>query len=132
MHWPEPLVEETVEADAGPVMVAVEYRILPGRREAFLSAVERLARERKRDGAYAGGIFEDAAQTDRFVETFLLDSWLEHLRQHHRVTNADRVLEQHVRKHVRTQPTVTHFIAARPDGAELLTNEPGSLDAQGP
>jgi hypothetical protein len=48
------------------------------------------------------------------IETFLVDSWLEHLRQHQRVTNADRVAEQDVRRLVREEPRVTHYIAARP------------------
>ncbi|HZX64220.1 MAG TPA: MFS transporter, partial [Myxococcales bacterium] len=33
----------------------------------------------------------------RYVETFLAESWMEHLRQHERVTVADRELEKRVR-----------------------------------
>ena len=55
MHWPQPIVTEAVEVDAGPVMVTVEYRIAATDREEFLAALERLAHERKRDGAYALG-----------------------------------------------------------------------------
>ncbi len=112
MHWPEPIVADAVENDAGPVMVTVEYRIDPNSREAFLAALDELARERKRDGAYAWGVFQNTADEGRFLETFLLDSWLEHLRQHKRVTNADRVLEDHVRRFLEAKPIVTHLIAA--------------------
>jgi quinol monooxygenase YgiN len=91
-------------------MVTVEYRIDPNSREAFLAALDELARERKRDGAYAWGVFQDTADEARFLETFLLDSWLEHLRQHKRVTNADRVLEDHVRRFLEAKPIVTHLI----------------------
>jgi len=112
MHWPEPIVTNAVENDAGPVMVIVEYRIDPEGREAFLAALEALARERKRDGAYAWDVFQDTADRGRFLETFLLDSWLEHLRQHKRVTNADRVLEDQVRRFLKAKPIVTHLIAA--------------------
>ena len=112
MHWPEPIVTDAVENDAGPVMVTVEYRIDPNSREAFLAALDELARERKRGGAYAWGVFQDTADEGRFLETFLLDSWLEHLRQHKRVTNADRVLEDHVRHFLQAKPIVTHLIAA--------------------
>jgi len=112
MHWPEPIITEPVEVDAGPVMVTVEYRINPKNREAFLAAVEQLSHERKRDGAYAWGIFEDSAIEGRYLETFLVESWLEHLRQHKRVTNADRVLEDKVYSKLLGKPTVTHFIAA--------------------
>jgi hypothetical protein len=49
----------------------------------------------------------------RFVETFLVASWLEHLRQHERVTNADRLLQDAIaRFHMTGTPKVTHLIAA--------------------
>jgi hypothetical protein len=47
-----------------------------------------------------------------FLETFLLDSWLEHLRQHKRVTNADRALQSHVLRFLKAETIVTHLIAA--------------------
>ena len=89
LHWPAPITEGEIEHDRGPVLVTVEYRVAPQDRNAFLNVLSKLARERKRDGAYAWGIFEDIADSGRFVETFHLPSWLEHLRQHERVTNAD-------------------------------------------
>ncbi len=82
MHWPTPVLLHEIDADRGPVLVTVEYRIDSRNREAFLDALERFAHERRRDGAYAWGVFEDAAEEGRFVETFLVESWLEHLRQH--------------------------------------------------
>jgi MFS family permease len=116
MHWPVPIVARTIEQDRGPVLVTVEYRIDPKDREPFLAAIEKLGRERRRDGAYVWGIFEDAAVEGRMVETFLLESWLEHLRQHQRVTNADRVLQDSVLQfHTEGTLKVTHLIAAEPD-----------------
>ena len=112
MHWPTPVLSQHIENDAGPVLVTVEYRIKYGNREAFLRALNLLSHERGRDGAYAWGLFEDAAQPGRFLETFLVESWLEHLRQHKRVTNADRVLQQHVDSLLQSAPTTTHLIAA--------------------
>jgi MFS family permease len=113
MHWPTPVLSHEVENDRGPVLVTVEYQIAPRDRERFLAALEKLGRERGRDGAYAWGIFEDAAKKGRFFETFLVESWLEHLRQHERVTNADRVLQKTIRNFLQVgKPTVTHFIAA--------------------
>jgi len=114
MHWPNPVLAGTVEDDAGPVLVTVEYHITAEKREAFLAALARVARERKRDGAYAWGLYEDTAHAGRMLETFLVDSWLEHRRQHQRVTNADRVVEDHVRKLVSEEPYITHYIAAPP------------------
>jgi len=112
MHWPTPVVSHDIEHDQGPVLVTVEYRIDPQDREPFLVALKKLGHERRRDGAYAWGVFEDAAEEGRMVETFLVESWLEHLRQHERVTNADRLLQDTVKKfHSAGDPKVTHFIA---------------------
>jgi MFS family permease len=113
MHWPTPVLGQSVENDAGPVLVTVEYRIIDAEREAFLRGLKLLSQERGRDGAYAWGLFEDVAQPGRFVETFLVESWLEHLRQHKRVTNADRVLQEHVHHLLKAPPTTTHLIASK-------------------
>ncbi|MBS1213658.1 MAG: transrane transport protein (DitE-like protein) [Proteobacteria bacterium] len=115
MHWPTPVLSKEMDADRGPTLVTVEYRIDSRNREEFLAALERFADERRRDGAYAWGIFEDAAEEGRFLETFFVDSWLEHLRQHERVTHADRLLQDAVHRfHIEGAPKVTHFIAAAP------------------
>lgn len=119
MHWPAPVVSQALENDSGPVMVTVEYRVEPPDRDAFLRAIEKVAAERRRDGAYAWEMFQDTADPTHFVETFFFESWLEHLRQHERVTNADRLLENHVRKYSQAAPVVTHFVAARPDNDEV-------------
>jgi MFS family permease len=115
MHWPTPVLDREIESGRGPVLVTVEYQIRPESRETFLAALEKLGDERRRDGAYAWGVFEDAAKEGRFLETFLVESWLEHLRQHERVTNADRAVQDAVYSHhVEGAPVVTHYIAATP------------------
>ncbi len=113
MHWPTPLTTQTIAHDRGPVLVTVEYRIRPADREAFLEALAKLEQGRRRDGAYAWGVFEDAAEEGRMVETFLVELWMEHLRQHERVTNADRIVQEAVQRFsLGGAPKVTHFIAA--------------------
>jgi MFS family permease len=114
MHWPEPITVHAVEPDRGPVLITIEYRIDPISRKSFLHALHRYSRERRRDGAYDWGIFEDAAIEGRFIETFYVDSWLEHLRQHQRVTKSDRVLEEAVRRfEIGGGPKTTHLLSAR-------------------
>ncbi|HET9764249.1 MAG TPA: MFS transporter, partial [Casimicrobiaceae bacterium] len=93
---PRPKVSAQVSDDAGPVMVTIEYHVAPANREAFLAALEHQAAERRRDGAYWWGVFEDVAHSGHFVETFHVESWLEHKRQHARVTHADRDVERRV------------------------------------
>jgi predicted MFS family arabinose efflux permease len=114
MQWSDPVTTHAIEADRGPVLVTVEYRIDPKNRIAFLHALGQNSRERRRDGAYGWGIFEDPADNGRFVETFLTDSWLEHLRLHQRVTKADRISEQAVRRfQIGDGPKITHLISAQ-------------------
>jgi MFS family permease len=116
LHWPTPIVAGEIEHDRGPVLVTIEYKIDAKDREPFLAALERVAQERRRDGAYAWGVFEDTAEQGRILETFLVESWLEHLRQHERVTNADRILQETVgRFQTEGTPKITHFVAAEPD-----------------
>jgi hypothetical protein len=115
MHWPAPLTAQPIEQDRGPILVTVEYHIRPQDRPEFLQVLVELGRERRRDGAYRWGVFENAAEEGRIVETFLVASWMEHLRQHERVTNADRLVQECVvRFHMGDEPKVTHFIAANP------------------
>lgn len=115
MHWPTPVLSHGIDIDRGPTLVTIEYRIDSRNREEFMTALERLGQERRRDGAYAWGVFEDASEEGRFLETFFVESWLEHLRQHERVTNADRLIENAVHRfHKEGTPKITHFVAAGP------------------
>jgi MFS family permease len=111
MHWPAPTVAESVNQNQSPVLVVIQYQLAdPQNRSPFLTAMQTLRRERLRDGAYLWGIFEDVAQPAAFVETFLLESWVDHLRQHERVTRSDAALEQSIRDLLMTEPNITHFI----------------------
>ena len=110
LHWPEPLVADQIADDAGPVLVTVEYAVHPSKREPFLAELDRLSAQRRRDGAYSWGVFEDTAERGRFVETFLVESWIEHLRQHERVTKADHAAEERVHSFLITEPKTTHLI----------------------
>jgi quinol monooxygenase YgiN len=116
LAWPAPITTHGIEPDRGPVMVAIEYVIDPDKREAFLTAIAALEGERRRDGAYEWDVFEDPARQGRFVEVFRTDSWLNHLRQHERVTQADRPIQETVdRFQLIGQPKVTHLIGASGD-----------------
>jgi MFS family permease len=112
MHWPEPVLAPGVSQDAGPVLVTVEYQVEPPQRAQLLAALKQIGRERRRDGAYAWQVYQDTAQPERILETFLVDSWLEHMRQHRRVTQADRLIEDQARKLLRQEPRITHYVAA--------------------
>lgn len=113
MHWPAPAVATGLEGDRGPVMVTVEYRIEPARSAEFVAVMTAFADERRRDGAFAWGLFEDAAEPGRFVEYFLVESWLEHQRQHERTTRSAADVQAGARAfHIDPAgPVVRHLIA---------------------
>lgn len=57
-------------------------------------------------------MFYDAEIPGRYLESFLVDSWAEHQRQHDRFTVADRKLEDRVSEYVLEPPKIRHFIYA--------------------
>jgi MFS family permease len=119
-HWPQPVVAEDLEHDRGPVMTTIEYRVGLDRRVAFLETIQALGQTRRRDGAIYWDVFEDAAQPGRYLEMFLSESWLEHLREHERVSFDDRRMEVQVRAfHVGEAPTVRHYVGGVPGKAAL-------------
>lgn len=118
-HWPEPLTAEPVAHDRGPVLILVEYRVAKKDRMDFLAVLGRMAGERRRDGAYNWGVTEDAADPERIVEWFMVESWAEHLRQHKRVSRADADLQsQALKYHIDPEPPrVGHYLALETSGS---------------
>jgi hypothetical protein len=75
-----------------------------------------IGQEQRRDDAYAWGIFQDITEDGRFLETFLVESWLEYLRQHERATRRGRALDKIVKAFSRGgEPVVSHLIAPERD-----------------
>ena len=111
MHWRAPIVARRVENNQGPVVAVVEYRVDANNRSEFLSAVDELGYARKRDGAYAWGVYEDVADSGRFIETFSIESWLEVLHQRERATNADEMLRSRVRQLLKAAPRITFGVS---------------------
>ena len=112
-QWPAPIVNHDLEPDRGPVLVTVQYRIDPARSAEFAEAMRGVRRIRLRDGAMQWGLFVDSADPTLQTEVFLVKSWIEHLRQHERVTISDRDIETAARAfHVGPdRPAVSHLIA---------------------
>ena len=112
-HWPEPLMAEPVAHDRGPVMIQIEYQIAGEDLPAFFQAMQQVAQERRRDGAYAWGVAEHTGEPGRVIEWFLVESWAEHLRQHGRVSKADADLQAAALRYHQgpDKPVVHHFLS---------------------
>jgi MFS family permease len=134
-HLGEPLLADEPADDAGPVLITVEYQVLPADVPAFIRAVHGLRKVRRRGGALSWGIYEDSAEQGRFIETFVVESWLEHRRQHDRFTRNDQRIKQQVDAlHVGpARPRVAHYVApsGKPSerGAVHPTDRPGPVPA---
>lgn len=111
-HWAEPVVTIPLADDRGPVLVEIEYRIAPEQQADFVTALRRFQAVRQRDGAIRWDIWEDVADPGRVVEGFIVESWIEHQRQHARVTNTDALDQEllnafHIGGH---PPIVRHLL----------------------
>jgi hypothetical protein len=109
-HWRMPrIIDANVDA-GGPVLVTVEYHVDPKRVSEFLKAMHEYGRIRRRDGASRWGICRDLEIADRYLETFVVSSWAEHLRQHDRLTRADSELEERLSGYTLKEPLVRHLL----------------------
>ncbi|MHB8914908.1 MAG: MFS transporter, partial [Thiobacillus sp.] len=127
LSWPSPMTDDAFEVDRGPVMVTVEYHIDPARALAFSAAMDAMRRLRRRDGAFMWELFDDIEDPARKVECFMVESWIEHLRQHERGTMADGDLIATARAfHLgESPPKVTHLVAGSAGGFKAsLTPDP--------
>jgi hypothetical protein len=89
-----PMMAIDVGPDEGPVMVTVEYRIDPADAAGFAEVMQKTRRARLRQGALSWGLFRDTAAPGRYIEYFVDESWVEHLRRLERFTAADAGLRE--------------------------------------
>ena len=111
-HWAEHrLVAEPAPAD-GPVLITVEYRVANEKAEQFQEAIYKLRDVRLRDGAFRWDLFRSLDQQTVFIESFLVATWAEHLRQHARAVAEDRRTEEVVEGfHLGEEaPRVRHYL----------------------
>lgn len=94
-YWGEPRLAFEPEPDGGPIMVTVTFTVAHEHQAAYLEAMEQLRESRRRSGATRWELYRDAERPNRFVETFRVGSWEEHLRQHEgRLTATDQAVEE--------------------------------------
>jgi MFS family permease len=124
-HTDTPHTETTIPLDAGPILVQLEFRIPAAHQAAFIEAMQAVRRLRLRDGAMRWSLFQEPSREHddhlRFVECYLSSSMGEHLRQHHRNTNADReVLARAFRLDPTGRPQARHLVAVGEEEPSLL------------
>jgi hypothetical protein len=104
------------EPDAGPIVVSIEYSVLPDQEAAFLLAMESMRRSRLRSGAARWDLYRVGESPDRFLEQFQVPTWAEHQRQHDgRLTAEDQAIETATFALVEGTPRTQHLLP--PDAA---------------
>jgi len=99
--------------EVGPVLVSIEYRIDPEKAPDFIRAMGPMKAIRRKYGAIRWNLFRDVTDPSRFRESFTVESWAGHLRQHDRFTISDiAILERVYSFNLDGRPKkVDHFIA---------------------
>ncbi len=109
------MIEEPAP-DEGPVLVTVKYVIDPAKAGrvpgANVQNTSEFAGATRSPILDAAGIFFDTEAQDVYLESFVVDSWAEHARQHDRFTQADLVIEKRVLSYAVKPIVVKHYIHA--------------------
>lgn len=109
----EPIPALDIHHDRGPVRVSYEYRIQQSDARAFMICMQDMRRVRRRGGGSSWAVYEDILQPGIFVETFVVGSWMEHLRQLERYTMNDRKIQMRVQAfHQAEQMPIARYLVA--------------------
>ena len=105
--------EIDVDPHEGPVLITIEYRIDPATAPEFLAVMEQTRRNRLRHGMLSWSLFRDPADPSHYIEHFVDESWVEHLRHFERMTAFDLALrERRLSFHVEpSPPKVSRYIS---------------------
>lgn len=88
----EPQLMLDLKPDDGPVRVNLKFVIQAEQADDFIRAMHDLGTIRRRDGAIRWGLWHDPYDPTHFTESFVVESWLEHLRMLERFTQADHAI----------------------------------------
>ena len=121
-HSPAPIPAENPRYEQGPMMITIEYSLDHHQIENFYQVMQDLRTIRLREGAFFWNLFQDIENPKKFIECFMVESWLDHLRQHERMSIADRDIQDKASRFHKgnAPPRVTHFIAYEAPKKEKL------------
>ena len=116
-RWKEPRLELDITPRSGPVKIIIEYIIPQKDTATFLAMMAERRRIRKRDGARRWSLTRDLEHPERWMESYQLPTWLEYVRYNQRMTKADALVGDEIRRlHAGEEPPKVHRMIERPTG----------------
>ena len=113
--WTEPQLRLDIRGQEGPVTVTTIYHVPDEHRAEFVRTMIGVAGARRRTGALRHELLQEGSSTDTFIETYVVPSWAEYIRQQaQRLTPADRELERRARAFAEQAGAERHWFL--PDG----------------
>jgi hypothetical protein len=115
-----------IHSASGPIVVVIEYRVLPANAVEFAAVINEVGRIRRRDGARAWSICQDIDAVDLWVERFECPTWLDYLRWRTRPTQSDQIVRERLLQLVAGEHFSVRRLVVRPPGAHPLGAPPGT------
>jgi len=115
-HWHDPHDNFSFSEDIkGKVKIEIHYEVKEENHKEFLKLIFQMKPIRRSQGGFNWDIFQHGESTNNFIEVFHIESWEQHLHQHHRFTKDDRLLEEKIHKlHIgEDRPKVSHYISGQ-------------------
>ncbi len=113
-HWslPTQLSIEPTQSNA-QTLITIEYRFDPKLCDEFEHNMRELGRALKSEGMAYWELFQDPADIGHYIEIRIADTWIDHMRQHERVTKNVELMENGIRTLLKDspQPVISHYIA---------------------
>jgi len=105
---------------SGPIVVTIEYRVLPEHAAEFVAVINELGRVRRRDGARGWSVSQDVDATDLWIERFENPTWTDYLRWRTRPTESDQAIRQRIGRLIVGEHGVVRRFVGRPPGAQPI------------
>ncbi|PSJ57355.1 MFS transporter [Pseudaminobacter soli (ex Li et al. 2025)] len=114
-RFKEPHVALDLKPRSGPIAIMIEYIIREEDVPAFLDVMAERRRIRRRDGARQWTLSRDLENPELWMETYHTPTWVEYVRHNQRMTQADAVISERIRKlHSGAEPPRVHRMIERP------------------
>ncbi len=127
-RWKQPHLELDLTPRSGPVKIMIEYEIDEKDTREFVEMMAERRRIRKRDGARRWSLTRDLEHPRHWIEAYHLPTWLEYVRYNQRLTHADAIVGDQIRRlHAGEKPPRVWRMIERPTGRHARDGQPKGM-----